>query len=132
MRSTIHAQKIIIIALLSILIQLNSFVTKKRFLAPQPKNPGYGTGFNRLLSLELNILMTPTLFERLVQKFPNIERLSFNYNRVICEHQNNDQNCFQCNDRVFKSISKLNRLKVLKIIEINFEKLKAFENNINK
>jgi hypothetical protein len=31
------------IALLSILIQLNSFVTKKVFWPPQPKNPGYGT-----------------------------------------------------------------------------------------
>ncbi len=38
MRSTIRAQKIIVIALLSILIQLNSFVTKKSFLAFPQKN----------------------------------------------------------------------------------------------
>jgi hypothetical protein len=48
MRSTIRAQKNHCnrkIALLSILTQLNLFVTKKGFLAPQPKNPGYGTGY---------------------------------------------------------------------------------------
>jgi hypothetical protein len=46
MRSKIRAQKTIVIkkiAFLSILIKLNSFVTKTVFWPPQSKNPGYGT-----------------------------------------------------------------------------------------
>jgi hypothetical protein len=40
---------------------------------------------NKLLSLKLNdIAMTPTLFERLLQMFPNIQKLSFNYFVVCC------------------------------------------------
>lgn len=81
---------------------------------------------NKLLSLKLNdITMTPTLFERLLQMFPNIEKLSFNYFMVICEHQNNDKyddfeciykyECFECIDKVFECLSKLNILKVLEI-----------------
>ncbi len=37
------------IALLSILIQLNWFVTEKVFWPPQPKNPGYGNGLEFFL-----------------------------------------------------------------------------------
>jgi hypothetical protein len=38
------------IALLSILIKLSSFVTKKKFFDPQPKNPGYGTVSNHSIN----------------------------------------------------------------------------------
>jgi hypothetical protein len=99
--------------------------------------------FKKLLSLELrNILMTPTLFENLVQMFPNIENFSFNIFNIKCEHENKIHNnfdallnkceCFECMDKVFKCLSKLNHLNVLKIIGYNCESLKAIQNNINE
>jgi hypothetical protein len=98
---------------------------------------------NKLLSLKLNdITMTPTLFERLLQMFPNIEKLSFNYFFVICEHQNKDEydsfefivkyDCFECIDKVFECLSKLNSLKVLEIIPFYCQIIRVIERNINE
>jgi hypothetical protein len=89
---------------------------------------------NWLKSLKLiNIEMTPTLFERLLQMFPNIEKLLLCDCGVICEHQNYDKyDCFQCLDKAFNYLSKLNRLKALEIIPFRCETLKAIESNINE
>jgi hypothetical protein len=67
MRSTIRAQKIIVIekkALLSILIQLNPFVTKKRFFGPQPKNLSYGTDLMREIMNSLTKFINNNFFNR--------------------------------------------------------------------
>jgi hypothetical protein len=91
--------------------------------------------FNKLLTLNLtNIAMIPTFFENLIQIFPNIEKLALIKPKVNCEHQNNNQKCFECADKVFKCLSKLNRLKVLKIKSDYFLVviLKALQNNINE
>jgi hypothetical protein len=47
------------IALLSILIQLNSFVTTK-FIGPQPKNPGVGQFIDSQF-IDTTVLSTPSL-----------------------------------------------------------------------
>jgi hypothetical protein len=91
--------------------------------------------FNQLLTLKLtNIPMTPTLFENLFQKFPNIEKLTLINPKVICEHQNKNQKCFKCVDKVLNCLSKLNRLKVFEIKSgyFLFVILKALLNNINE
>jgi hypothetical protein len=91
--------------------------------------------FNKLLTLKLtNIAMTPTLFENLFQKFPNIQKLTLINPKVNCEHQNNDQKCFECMDKVLKCLSKLKRLKVFEIKSFYFLFLilKALKNNINE
>ncbi len=79
--------------------------------------------------------MTPTLFESLPQRFSNIDKLSFNYNRInriICGHQIENYKCFQCIVRVFESMAELNCLKVLQVIHYKCETLKAFQSNINQ
>jgi hypothetical protein len=89
-----------------------------------------------LKSLKLSSIMTPKLFERLVQMFPNIEKLSLNYLKFFCEHQNHNENekygCLECMDKIFKYLSKLNRLKVLEIIPFSCATLIAIERNINE
>ncbi len=60
--------------------------------------------------------MTPTLFESLPQRFSNIDKLSFNYNRTntriffYCGHQIENYKFFQCIVRVFESTAELNRI----------------------
>ncbi len=76
--------------------------------------------------------MTPTLFESLALRFSNIEKLSFNYNRIICRHQIENYNCFERIVRVFKSLAELNCLKVLQVIHYKCETLKAIQSNINE
>jgi hypothetical protein len=101
-----------------------SFMDKKSFL-------------NKLLSLEIkSTSMTPTLFEKFVQNLPNIEKLSIIDFEFICEHQIDEQNykydCFQCNDKALKCLSKLNRLKNLKMFSSECHQIKALVNNINE
>jgi hypothetical protein len=86
------------------------------------------------LKLSSKSIMTSPLFERLVQMCPNIEKLSINYWNIFCEHQNTYKKylCYECFDKVFKCLSKLNRLKVLQIIPFSCATLKAIESNINE
>jgi hypothetical protein len=58
--------------------------------------------------------------------------IDYNSSQVKCEHQIEKDNCFQCIERVFKSISELNCLKVLQIIGFNSKTLKAIKSNINE
>jgi hypothetical protein len=90
---------------------------------------------NKLQSIELNdISMTPTLFESFVQMCPNIDKIKISYLKVFCEHQKWFQNnrCFECIHKVVDCLSKLNRLKVLEIIDENFDKMRAFDSHINE
>ncbi len=88
--------------------------------------------FKKLLSLQLtNIEMTFTLFESLVQLFPNIEKLTLINPKVNCVHKKSD-GCFKCTDKVLKCLSKFNRLKVFEIKSSLFLTLKVLENNINE
>jgi len=86
------------------------------------------------LKVSSKSIMTSSLFEGLVQMCPNIEKLSINYWNIFCEHQNTYKKylCYECFDKVFKCLSKLNRLKVLQIIPFSCETLKAIESNINE
>jgi hypothetical protein len=91
--------------------------------------------FNKSLkSLKLcHLTADPILFEDLLQMFPNIENLTFDFLKFFCQHLNNENyDCFQCWDQVFNYLSKLNRLKVLEIIHFNCAILKAIESNINE
>jgi hypothetical protein len=90
---------------------------------------------NKLQSIELkDISMTPTLFESFVQMCPNIEKITISYLKVFCEHQKWFQNnrCFECIHKVLDCLSKLNRLKVLQIIDENFDKMRAIDSHINE
>jgi hypothetical protein len=55
--------------------------------------------------------------------FPNVEKISFDFSGFKCEHS--IRGCSQCNDEVIKCLSKLNRLKVLQIIDFSCVKLKS-------
>jgi hypothetical protein len=83
MRSTIRAQKIIVIALLSILIQLNSFVTKKRFLAP-PTQKSWLRHWASLKAMHLILSMNLCSSESFIRFAIN----SFNYylNSNLCQY----------------------------------------------
>jgi hypothetical protein len=93
--------------------------------------------FNKLLSLKsLRISMTPKLFKSLVQMCPNIENLSISHYSIICKDQNVDQNlnhrCSECKDNIFETISKLNCLKVLEIIDYECYLTEAIVSHINE
>jgi hypothetical protein len=93
--------------------------------------------FSKLLSLKLlRISMTPTLFKSLVQMCPNIENLSISHYSIICKDQNVDQNlnhrCSQCKDNIFETISKLNSLKLLEIIDSECFLTEAIGSHINE
>jgi hypothetical protein len=66
--------------------------------------------------------------------FPNVEKLTLINPKVNCEHQNNDQKCFECMDKVLKCLSKLKHLKIFEIKSFYFLFLilKALQNNINE
>jgi hypothetical protein len=86
--------------------------------------------FKKLLTIELmDILIAPNWFHSFVQISPNIEKLSINSSQVKCEHQIKRNDCFQCIQRVFKSISELNCLKVLQINDFNSNTFKAIISN---
>jgi hypothetical protein len=82
--------------------------------------------FNKTLkSLSLRVReLTTTLYEGLFQMFPNVEKISCDFSGFYCSHSFRGQCfCSQCNDEVIKCFSKLNRLKVLEIIDFSCERL---------
>jgi hypothetical protein len=81
--------------------------------------------FNKTLkSLSLRVQeLTTTLYEGLFQMFPNVEKISCDFSRFECEHLIRCHDCSQCNDQVIKCLSKLNRLKVLEIVDFSCVKL---------
>ncbi len=89
---------------------------------------------NKLQSIDLNdISMTPNLFDNFVQMCPNIQQICIKYLKIFCEHKKwSHYRCFECIHKVFDCLSKLNRLKVLEIIDENYDKMRAINSHINE
>jgi hypothetical protein len=88
---------------------------------------------HKLLSLKLVCVhsLTASTLTKFIQMFPNIERLTIMNPRIGCEHQIENTECFECMDEVIKCLSKMNGLKILEILDFNYQTIKAIANNIN-